>query len=75
MHWEEQKWGRAWFEMGLGFRSMADRQSSYRARYRFRVSSECFSSRAKFRPVQRIFHRIKKKTQIPQILTYTKDLS
>ncbi len=18
MHWEEQKWGRAWFEMGLG---------------------------------------------------------
>ncbi len=28
VHWEEQKWGRAWFEMGWcggsGFRSMAD---------------------------------------------------
>jgi hypothetical protein len=55
VHWEVQKWGRAWFEMGWGGGGRGEsgfkvhgRQSSDRARYMFRVSSQCFSFRAKF---------------------------
>ncbi len=68
MHWEKQKWGRAWFEMGLGgggvVGSMAD--SPHIELGIGLGSSQCLSFRAKFRPVQRIFQRIKKRPKFPK---------